>query len=325
MRPPDTALPGAHGLSSTVVSPTNPHQHQQQQQYQSQYGSMYPGGTQTPLPGQPPLNIQSQNFRPDPAFASLPQNQQQLQQQQLPMSAPPHQGRPHGMVPTAPPPPSAEFLQQQQPSKLMSAMASIPLIGSLFGKKQKAEAPASLAPGPPGRYDGQHPPPSTFYTRPTSGMSGYTSYTSHPYTQPYSPSPQIGPSNILEKIKGAGRWYFIPLVSFLMRESVVREIAPLVGRYAMRYPLIEGEERAAVSAAAQAKKGIVHAGGMRAVDAKEFRHAAPALRNSVLDHRLENIFVPRFSRLRKYRRAPEVWDDDEAHAIAQRVQGRMQA
>ncbi|KAJ2850556.1 hypothetical protein IWW36_001806 [Coemansia brasiliensis] len=330
---------GPHGPLPAALTPHN-------QSQAMQFGSMYPGGTQTPLPGQQSqLNIQSQNFRPDAAgFASLPQ-QQHLggPMQTLPMSVPLHQGRPHGIPPNAPPtsqypgvnpygqPPST--LHGADPaagttSKLMSAMASIPLIGSLFGKKQKPEAAATPPTAhnqmpPPGQYHGQYGgPPSTYYTRPTSGMSGYTSYTSHAY--PPSASP-IGPQNILEKVKNAGKWYFIPMFSFLLRESVIREIRPLVGRYAMRYPLVEAEERAAISKIAQAKKGIVHAGGMRAVDAKEFRHAAPALRYNTLDQRLDNIFVPRFSRLRKYRRAPEVWDDPEAHEIYQRVQSRLQA
>ncbi|KAJ2356381.1 hypothetical protein GGF43_002109, partial [Coemansia sp. RSA 2618] len=334
VHPQGMAPHGNNVLSSTVVSPNN------QQQQQPQYGSMYPGGRQTPLPGQgpPPLDIQSQSFQQNPVFASLPQNQQGPPYPG-PMSAPPHQGRPHGMVQNAQPPPTASSqypgaspygyppstpvgaVPPAQPtSKLMSAMASIPLLGSLFSKKQKPVA-NSVSIRPSNRYDGKHRPPSTYYTRPTSGMSGYTTYSSHGYTEP--PGHGIGPQNILEKIKGAGRWYFVPLVGLLMRESAAREIMPLVGRYAMRYPLVEAEERAVLGAAARAKKGIVHAGGMRAVDAKEFRHAAPALRTNRLDGRLDNVFVPQFSRLRKYRRAPEVWDDSEAHDIAQRVQSRM--
>ncbi|KAJ1873540.1 hypothetical protein LPJ55_002201 [Coemansia sp. RSA 990] len=343
-----------HISSGSLGPPLGPHGpsvgHTPHNQSQAmQFGSMYPGGTQTPLPGQhSQMNIQSQSFRPDAAgFASLPQQQQQHSGgplQALPMSVPLQQGRPHGMPPNAPPtsqypgvnpygqPPSTVQGAEQAAgtaSKLMSAMASIPLIGSLFGKKQKPEVVPPAGPGqmppppPPGQYHGQYGgPPSTYYTRPTSGMSGYTSYTSHAY--PPSASP-ISPQNILEKVKNAGKWYFIPMFSFLLRESVIREIRPLVGRYAMRYPLVEAEERAAISKIAQAKKGIVHAGGLRAVDAREFRHAAPALRYNTLDQRLDNIFVPRFSRLRKYRRAPEVWDDPEAHDIYQRVQSRLQA
>ncbi|KAJ2632406.1 hypothetical protein H4R22_001278 [Coemansia sp. RSA 1290] len=344
-----------HISSGSLGPPLGPHGpsvgHTPHNQSQAmQFGSMYPGGTQTPLPGQhSQMNIQSQSFRPDAAgFASLPQQQQQHSGgplQALPMSVPLQQGRPHGMPPNAPPtsqypgvnpygqPPSTVQGAEQAAgtaSKLMSAMASIPLIGSLFGKKQKPEVVPPAGPGqmpppppPPGQYHGQYGgPPSTYYTRPTSGMSGYTSYTSHAY--PPSASP-ISPQNILEKVKNAGKWYFIPMFSFLLRESVMREIRPLVGRYAMRYPLVEAEERAAISKIAQAKKGIVHAGGLRAVDAREFRHAAPALRYNTLDQRLDNIFVPRFSRLRKYRRAPEVWDDPEAHDIYQRVQSRLQA
>ncbi|KAJ2453027.1 hypothetical protein EV183_002536 [Coemansia sp. RSA 2336] len=347
-----SAMPMQQHISSgSLQPPLGPHgpsagQTPHNQSQAMQFGSMYPGGTQTPLPGQhPQMNIQSQNFRPDAAgFASVPQQQHSGGPlQALPMSVPLQQGRPHGMPPNAPPtsqypgnnpygqPPSTAPGAEQAAgtaSKLMSAMASIPLIGSLFGKKQKPETMPSAGPGqmpppPAGPHHGQYGgPPSTYYTRPTSGMSGYTSYTSHAY--PPSASP-IGPQNILEKIKSAGKWYFIPMFSFLLRESVVREIRPLVGRYAMRYPLVEAEERAAISKLAQAKKGIVHAGGMRAVDAREFRHAAPALRYNTLDQRLDNIFVPRFSRLRKYRRAPEVWDDPEAHEIYQRVQSRLQA
>ncbi|KAJ2551823.1 hypothetical protein EV175_003547, partial [Coemansia sp. RSA 1933] len=257
-----------------------------------------------------------------------PQPQLQLQQQQ---------GRP----PSVYPPSTAPPMQQPVQSKLMATLTSIPLVGSLFGKK------------PPPRQQQQHhqqqrPPTQTYTGTMTPSYSGpggrpsSTSYYTHPssYTTSYAtdyPHHSGGPppggrpppektDGLLSRIKSKFSWYQVPLVTYLFRQSAMAEMRPLIGRYALQYPLVESTETAAARAAttlAQRATAGVRAGGLRALDAKEFRHAAPGLRYNTLDSRLETAFVPRFSRLPKYRRAAEVWDDDEALQIAQRVSDRM--
>ncbi|KAJ2607407.1 hypothetical protein H4S08_004837, partial [Coemansia sp. RSA 1365] len=333
-RPPSSSFSiDPHGAGPQPYAQPIPPQHfssgtmGQQPQQHNMSGAMYPGGPVTPMPGRiPPEFQQSMAHTNHPGFTSLPPHQQQQSHMShLPMSAPIHQGRPpqhyqHQMAA------GSQTVQPQapNPSKIMGIMASIPVIGSFLGKKAQQQQPQQQ----PHRYDNPNRPPSrpgsSYYTRPTSGMSGYTSYTSHPGHPQQHQNNQGGftAQNILEKIKGAGRWYFIPLVAILMRESRVREVRPLVGRYALQYPLVE-TEAAVGGAGKKQQRDVVQSGTMRAMNSRQFRNGAVGLQYETLDQRLENVFVPRFSRLRKYRRAEEVWDDEEAHQIAMRVQNRM--
>ncbi|KAJ2346301.1 hypothetical protein GGH91_002249, partial [Coemansia sp. RSA 2671] len=226
------------------------------------------------------------------------------------------QGAQHLQPPQQPPQHGAQqppqHLQPPGGSKLMSMMSSIPLLGSLFAGKKTELRPQTPGPAqPPGRYD-------SYGHGASSG-----SYASTETDQAAHGPP--GGGNLLEKITGAAKWYHMPLVTLLLRETAVRRLAPLVGRYAIRYPLVEAEEAAAarLAAAGVRQKGVVRAGALQAINAPEFRHAARGLRYASLDQRLAGAMVPRFSRLRKYRRAPEVWDDRDAHAIGQRVTSRF--
>ncbi|KAJ2878461.1 hypothetical protein IWW38_006315, partial [Coemansia aciculifera] len=207
-------------------------------------------------------------------------------------------------------------------------MSSIPLLGMLFGGKKSNEQIRPQTPGPsnanpnqpPGRYDSYgHTAGSGSY------LSTETDHAAPPQQQSGSGG---GVGNLVQKITGAAKWYHMPLITYLMRETAVARVAPLIGRYAMRYPLVEAEEATAkrlAAAASRQQKGVVKAGGLQAVQAREFRHAAPGLRYSSLDQRLAGALVPRFSRVRKFRRAPEVWDDRDAHAIGQRVGSRWRS
>ncbi|KAJ1767731.1 hypothetical protein LPJ74_005205 [Coemansia sp. RSA 1843] len=360
--------PPPAAVASLAQMPGFPHTQQQQQQQQQQHssGSTYPtiAGTNnlphqqqqqlsgsmvhTPMPGQ--------TF---PGNASLPpmqiQQQQQLMQQQMPMSAPPHQmHQQHGMghpIPGSAPPGQQHTLEPAPgTSKLMTTLASIPLVGSLFGnKKQKQDLqlppmqqqqqqrpqrmqsyPGSITPTHGGGGGGRpsRPSSSSYYTRPTTSYTTSSAMNYHHGHQSGSPPQQQagGLGGLLSRLKGSFSWYQVPLVTYLFRESALAEMKPLIGRYALQYPLVETTETAAARAAttlAQRAGAGVRAGGLRALDVKEFRHAAPGLRYNTLDNRLETAFVPRFSRLPKYRRAAEVWDDDEALQIAQRVTDRM--
>ncbi|KAJ1900998.1 hypothetical protein LPJ81_003835, partial [Coemansia sp. IMI 209127] len=356
-------IPGfPHHQSSGSTYPTaaggSGSQHQNQQQQQQHLSGMM---VQTPMPGQsfpgnaslPPMQIQQQH-------QLMQQQQQQHHMQQMPMSAPPHQLQHHNQhsmaaghpipdsTPTIPltgvPPPPA-------PSKIMTTLTSIPLLGSLFGKKQKQEP----QPPPPSKQQQQQrpqrpysgsmtpshsggggrpsrPSSSSYYTRPSSSYttsSATNHHQQHGHNQAgggSAPQNEGGLGGLFSRLKGSFSWYQVPLVTYLFRESAMAEMTPLIGRYALRYPLVESTETAATRAAttlAQRSGAGVRAGGLRALDVKEFSHAAPGLRYNTLDNRLETAFVPRFSRLPKYRRAAEVWDDDEAQQIAQRVSDRM--
>ncbi|KAJ2235127.1 hypothetical protein H4R99_002941, partial [Coemansia sp. RSA 1722] len=198
---------------------------------------------------------------------------------------------------------------------------------------------------PPGGFNpglvGSHPSaPQRYDTHPNAAYSSSYSSSSRPQTQHHNNNKPHGSNSIhgtttgnssggigslIRKALDKFNWMQVPLLSFALRESVRHNLKPLVGRYALQYPLIEAEETAAVKAAAAKveQSNVVRAGALRALDAKEFRHAARPLRYNSLDQRLENVYVPRFSRLRKYRRAPEVWDDEDAHNIARRVHARL--
>ncbi|KAJ2432312.1 hypothetical protein GGF41_000034 [Coemansia sp. RSA 2531] len=311
-------------------------------------------GQQTPLPGQQPPTQQLQPGFPaqniyaafGPSVASMPQpginsgqmpQQHPMQQQPMPQ---PHENQfmqPQGNSQYMPPPQPPQHHQQpsqqhlQPPvgagpggSKLMSMMSSIPLLGSLFaGKKTEQSQLRPQTPGPnqpPGRYDS--------YGHEAHSGSYASTETDHAAHGPAHGNGGGGTAgNIIEKITGAAKWYHMPIVTLLLRETAVRRLAPLVGRYALRYPLVEAEEAAAarLTAAGARQKSVVRAGALQAINAREFGHAAPGLRYSSLDQRLAGAMVPRFSRLRKYRRAPEVWDDRDAHAIGQRVTSRFRS
>ncbi|KAJ2754408.1 hypothetical protein GGI19_002419 [Coemansia pectinata] len=352
------AYPGAPHEISQVVSPR-----QQDHQYSS--GSMNPAvivsgpsptvgpydaanGSgrigQTPLPGQQPPTQQLQPGFPaqniyaafGPSVASMPQphhgpdvSNGQMPHQQ-PMQQQPHESQfmqPHGNNSQYMPPPPSQHLQPPVGagpggSKLMSMMSSIPLLGSLFaGKKTEQSQLRPQTPGPkqpPGRYDS--------YGHDANSGSYASTETDHAAHGPSHGNGGGGTAgNIIEKITGAAKWYHMPIVTLLLRETAVRRLAPLVGRYALRYPLVEAEEAAAarLTAAGVRQKSMVRAGALQAINAREFGHAAQGLRYSSLDQRLAGAMVPRFSRLRKYRRAPEVWDDRDAHAIGQRVTSRF--
>ncbi|KAJ2864951.1 hypothetical protein GGH94_002549 [Coemansia aciculifera] len=352
------AYPGAPHEISQVVSPR-----QQDHQYSS--GSMNPAVVvsgpsptvgpydaangsgrigQTPLPGQQPPTQQLQPGFPaqsiyaafGPSVASMPQphhgpdvgNGQMPHQQ--PMQQQPHESQfmqPQGNNSQYMPPPPSQHLQPPVGagpggSKLMSMMSSIPLLGSLFaGKKTEQSQLRPQTPGPnqpPGRYDS--------YGHDANSGSYASTETDHAAHGPSHGNGGGGTAgNIIEKITGAAKWYHMPIVTLLLRETAVRRLAPLVGRYALRYPLVEAEEAAAarLTAAGVRQKSMVRAGALQAINAREFGHAAQGLRYSSLDQRLAGAMVPRFSRLRKYRRAPEVWDDRDAHAIGQRVTSRF--
>ncbi|KAJ2884598.1 hypothetical protein H4R27_001985 [Coemansia aciculifera] len=352
------AYPGAPHEISQVVSPR-----QQDHQYSS--GSMNPAVVvsgpsptvgpydaangsgrigQTPLPGQQPPTQQLQPGFPaqniyaafGPSVASMPQPQHgpdvsngQMPHQQ-PMQQQPHESQfmqPQGNNSQYMPPPPSQHLQPPVGagpggSKLMSMMSSIPLLGSLFaGKKTEQSQLRPQTPGPnqpPGRYDS--------YGHDANSGSYASTETDHAAHGPSHGNGGGGTAgNIIEKITGAAKWYHMPIVTLLLRETAVRRLAPLVGRYALRYPLVEAEEAAAarLTAAGVRQKSMVRAGALQAINAREFGHAAQGLRYSSLDQRLAGAMVPRFSRLRKYRRAPEVWDDRDAHAIGQRVTSRF--
>ncbi|KAJ1945625.1 hypothetical protein GGF37_001605, partial [Kickxella alabastrina] len=272
---------------------------------------------QTPMPGQ--TQFSANVYQPGP---DQPYTQPQVQYSGDSYAPAPH----HITQPMA-----AAAAQGSSSSKLMSVMAGIPVLGALFAKKTPP-ANANVLP-PSGGFNpalvGSQPSVAENYGqppfRPNTSMSYTTSYVGG--ASPLPDSKPEGFGSIIGKAMEKFHWVQIPLMTYALRESVRRNIAPLVGRYALRYPLVEAEETAAIRAAAEQvkKSNTVQAGALRALDAKEFRHAAPGLRYSALDQRLENTYVPRFSRLRKYRRAPEVWDDEDAHNIAKRVYSRMRA
>ncbi|KAJ2747294.1 hypothetical protein GGI20_000629 [Coemansia sp. BCRC 34301] len=321
------AYPGAPHEISQVLSPRQ-QQQPQQQHYSSgtmnsnnpavvisgpspivgPYDGGHNGAPQTPLPGQ------QQQQQQQPVQAGFPaQNIYAAFGPSLGSMAPnpnPNQNQQY-MAPNQhlqPPPPPAVVGPGAGGSKLMSMMSSIPLLGALFaGKKSQDQEPSGMH-QPPGRYD------SYGHTAPSG------SYASTETDHAAGPAPQQE-GNIIQKITNAAKWYHMPLVTWLLRETAARRVAPLIGRYAVRYPLVERQEAEAVARVANArlKGGVVRAGALQAISAREFRHAAPALRYSSLDQRLAGALVPRFTRLRKYRRAAEVWDDHDAHAIGQRV------
>ncbi|KAJ2520852.1 hypothetical protein H4217_001769 [Coemansia sp. RSA 1939] len=348
----------------------------QQQQQQHSSGSTYPtvsagfpqqqlhplnGSTTvyTPMPGQTfpgnasltPMQIQQQQQ----LMQQQQQQQMQMQMQQHPMSAPPtqfqlqqqQQGMPYG---SAPPQLQQGMVQPSGGSKLAATLASIPIVGSLFGnakKKQQQQQqqqqmhPGGTAPGNSYPYGGgrpSRPTSSSYFTRPSSS---YTTSSAMNYHHGHQASGNPNNNNnggggigaLFTRLKDSLSWYHIPLITYLFRQGTLAEMRPLIGRYALQYPLVEATETAASRTAAKlaAQQGaaaagggaLVRAGGLRAAEAKEFRHAAAGLRHSTLDNRLETTFVPKFSRLPKYRRAAEVWDDEEALQIAQRVSDRM--
>ncbi|KAJ1826916.1 hypothetical protein LPJ56_001942, partial [Coemansia sp. RSA 2599] len=314
--------------------------------------------SQTPMPGQTHFQSLGQSTMQQPVYAgpggqySGPPLTHSGESQYPPMH-PQMQTQP-GAGPSGPnklsgPIEGGQSSGLSAPSKIMAAMASIPILGSLFSKK--SSPPAGVQPPPAGgfnpvpaggfnqsqptaplRYDsvphGAGHPPGTY----ASSLGS-----SRPNAQHKPPGSSIHPGSaghkedngglgsLLSKAMDKLHWVQIPILSYALRESFKHGLKPLVGRYALQYPLIEAEESAAIRAAAAKveQNNVVRAGALRALDAKEFRHAARGLRNSSLDQRLENIYVPRFSRLRKYRRAPEVWDDEDAHNIARRVYSRL--
>ncbi|KAJ1843601.1 hypothetical protein LPJ73_005440, partial [Coemansia sp. RSA 2703] len=352
----------------------------QSQQYPYAYNQQNPYGPSQPAPGMP--NAPGMQVPPEQGSyaynAQLPgqqQQQPQLQQQQqgYPPNVPnapmtysgesqyPQQPLPAHNAPTAASASGANAtpVVSSGPSKIMTMMASIPVLGSLFAKKSQpstqlpsnTQMPQQPPPGgfnpalvdsqpsAPGRYDhphhGPHRPGSySSYSVSSANMhnQGHGSHGGHPHGPNQSGQANEsggggggGIGSILHKAMGMFNWAQIPLLSFALRETAKNSIKPLIGRYALQYPLVEAEESAAVKAAAAKveQRNVVHAGALRALDAKEFRHAARGLRYHSLDNQLENVYVPRFSRLRKYRRAPEVWDDEDAHKISQRVHSRL--
>ncbi|KAJ1727809.1 hypothetical protein LPJ61_004383, partial [Coemansia biformis] len=340
-------------LRPSQYSPSQKSQHYPSQPHLQQNSQHQQGGTGylPSIPESYSVDLDGAGPQPYPSIAQIPTSHPHSLPQHYssgtmhlpanqPYQAVQHSGSfvppdSHGGMPRPPPTPMpphfAPSMVQPHGPKFMSTLASIPLIGGLFGRKNKQHLrPSQPGPYVDSLYSGHGPqrfnsrpsvPGSSYFTRPSSAMSGYSG---HPHQQQHHGSP-VNPQNILEKLKGSGRWYITPLVAFMARETLKREVAPLVGRYAMRYPLVEAEESAALKVLAKARenKGVVQSGPMRAMDAREFKHAAKGLNYSSLDQRLENAFVPRFSKLRKYRRAPEVWDDNEAHDIAQGVQARV--
>ncbi|KAJ1900090.1 hypothetical protein LPJ66_001703, partial [Kickxella alabastrina] len=272
---------------------------------------------QTPMPGQTQFSANVYQTGPDQPYI----------QPQVQYSGDSYTPAPQNIAQ----PMAAAAAQGSGSSKLMSVMAGIPVLGALFAKKTPP-ANANVLP-PSGGFNpalvGSQPSVAENYGQPPFRPNTSISYTTS-YVGGASPLPDSKPEgfgSIIGKAMEKFHWVQIPLMTYALRESVRRNIAPLVGRYALRYPLVEAEETAAIRAAAEQvkKSNTVKAGALRALDAKEFRHAAPGLRYSALDQRLENTYVPRFSRLRKYRRAPEVWDDEDAHNIAKRVYSRMRA
>ncbi|KAJ2780274.1 hypothetical protein H4R18_003548 [Coemansia javaensis] len=302
---PDGAGPQPYHSSGTMPAtathPGRPHHQQHQQQPMGAAHSHVPG-----FPGQPPSSGSIPAAAGEPLFSGS-------QTGQL--------GGPH-----RPSTPMPHHLQQprpqQQASKLMSTLASIPLLGPLFGGRKKRKQPEPLE--PLGPYT-----ESLFSGRPETPSQ----YSGGPQQQMHhgGPSP-VGPHNILDRMRRSGKWYLVPVAGMIARNMLKNPVMPLIGRYAMRYPLVEAEEQAAARAAQALLRanggsgagGAVRAGGTRAVDADMFRHAARGVPFGRLDERLDGALVPRFSRQRKYRRAPEVWDDDEAHDIAQAVRARRQ-
>ncbi|KAJ1941255.1 hypothetical protein FBU59_003551, partial [Linderina macrospora] len=149
---------------------------------------------------------------------------------------------------------------------------------------------------------------------------------------PGSPVADISPpeeGGIMEKLEGLLDGWLFPAAIFGARMLLKREIAPLVGRYAMDYPLVEAEEEGeaaasnALTANSRPKWSMARGRDLLAA-ADEFKFAAPGLRFSDIDHRLENVAVRPFSKVRKFRRAPEVWDDTEALAISEKVKRARQ-
>ncbi|KAJ2726057.1 hypothetical protein GGI07_000840 [Coemansia sp. Benny D115] len=314
--------------------------------------------TQTPMPGQQFQTMQSgYPQQPDPAYAQQYQQANNYSGDSYypgtqghiagnsggPPGAAMYAAGPHGAVSTPNTPVAPIPSAPSGASKLMSMLSALPLVGGLFGKKKQEPSPQppqaggfSTAPNashvmPPSRYDyhGQSGAPGQALSFTTSYEGHFSQHPGNKYnsgpTHNDSGPAGTGAGNLFSKLIGMVSGYQIPILTFALRESVRRNSRALVGRYALQYPLVEAEENAAIKAAnAEVKKSnIVKAGALRAIDAKEFRHAAPGLRYESLDQLLENTHVPRFSRLRKYRRAPEVWDDEDALNIVRRVRSRM--
>ncbi|ORX66700.1 hypothetical protein DL89DRAFT_58441 [Linderina pennispora] len=187
----------------------------------------------------------------------------------------------------------------------MSVVSAIPGVGKLFGEQKEQgrsrRKPSSSRP--------HGPDPST-----NSYMSGSGSYMSGGPGSPVADVSPPGDTGIMEKIVDIMDSFALPALIFGARSLVKREIAPLVGRYAADYPLVEAEEEAG-SAPRPIRRG----------DPEEFKFAAPGLRYKDIDQRLENVVLRPFSKVRKFRRAPEVWDDTEALAIADKVKAHNNA
>ncbi|KAJ1959738.1 hypothetical protein GGI12_004179, partial [Dipsacomyces acuminosporus] len=344
---PDVNVVSSASQSQQVHTPVL----QQQQQQQQGMGSMVPptavGSGSGPQMLQQPLDHSQMSQQPpvqpyatmstnpnsyseyNPNFDSLQQSyvlQQNQQQQQQVAGAGPGGQIPGNSPPTAHTSPQSEtpvgtpesghLPEEPKTSKLMSVVQGIPLIGPLFGKKKK-----------------QEPKPKTEAPRPSSVNSAITHQTQH-HSQYHSqassvyigqPEPEESTNPYMKMIEAAGdKIHFIfPAFVYFTRRMAIGEIMPLVGRYAVRYPLVEAEEQAVANAVARIEQDVVKSGAERALRAPEFKFAAPALRYNSLDQRLENAMVPRFSKPRKFRRAPEVWDDPEAQQIADRVYGRL--
>lgn len=114
----------------------------------------------------------------------------------------------------------------------------------------------------------------------------------------------------MDKLKGMFSIYQLPLLALVLRRGYLKQRIPLVGRYATRYPITEMLEK---------PREVVKSGADPAMDDKRFRMGHRGMNFDTLDRRLEHSVVPQFSKVRKYRRAPEVWDDEEAQTIADRV------